>query len=157
MARESKFNFILAHQVTKIFAEDREWRVTVMTKPQKAITFPSRHPETQMLVGKWLQFFVDTEKNTIGWKTFKEGELSDLSNCIQVKFSKTRGDSVVVRVPIAPVLKTLDITEGKTYKKLQVEKYKQTGYLNDGRPIYYITLDKPVKNYKKSEPENVKE
>lgn len=145
MPREHKFNFIPAHQVDKVFAENQELFVTVTTRPQKLITFPVNHPETRELIGKYLQFFVDTNKNIMGWKVFERGELGDLKWASVVEEQKVgKYSSVKVRAKVA--INAVDYEEGKSYKKLQVRKYKESGMLADGRITYYVEIERPKKS-----------
>ncbi len=106
------------------------------------MSFPSGNPEAKALIGKYLEWFVDTEKNVLGWKVFKDGELSDLKNASQVTEYVYKGKSII-RASVALPLKGLDYTDGMSYKKLEVQKYKQQGMLNDGKSINYIEIEKP--------------
>lgn len=142
MGREAKFNFIPAHQVSKLFADDREFKVTLRTKGAMMISFPSNHPETKNLVGKYLQFFVDTEKNTLAWKVFEHGTFTDLMECMPVRSNKTTGESFTINVSCSIALRNLTFEKDVIYKKLPVEKYGQQGMLNDGKKFYYITVPK---------------
>lgn len=149
MAREAKFNFIPAHLASTVIVGDRELAVTLYTKPQKAIAFPIHHPETRQLVGKYLQFFVDSGKNVLGWKVFDKGELADLKNAVQVVEYKSK-TSTSVKCSASLPMKNLDFMEGHTYKKLKVAKYKEQGMLNDGKTIYYIEIEKPDRKAKQN-------
>ncbi len=151
MAREATFTFIPAHQVDRIH-EGGEWTVTIMTKPAKAMSFPSKHPETISLIGKYLNFYVDQSKNTIAWKVFAKGDLADLTNAMPVRqheFKTGNSISSSVKVSITKALNALKFEEGKSYKKLIVKKYRPQGMLNDGKDYYYVKI--PLKGEKDDE------
>ncbi len=155
MAREAKFTFIPAHLAKKVISEDSGlWKASIYTNPQKVITFPSRHPETVNLIGKYVTFFVDIHKNTLGWKVFKQGELGDLTNAVAVRKTMTTGDSYTVKIPIANALNAMKFTQGNSYKALEVERYREQGMLNDGHEIFYVTIKEEKaekRTYKKRE------
>ena len=66
MARERTFNFILAHQIKPKMIEQSKRTVTINTT-QKYMLFSIKDPEARLMVGQYLQFFVDKEKNVLGW------------------------------------------------------------------------------------------
>ncbi len=146
MAREATFNFISAHLVNKTFTNGQTFNVTIMTHPGKVLSFPSNHPETRALIGKYLQWFVDTDKNVLGWKVFEKGELSDLNNASEV-VEYVSGKTRTVRASLALPMKGLSYEPKKSYLKLEVKKYRQQGMLNDGKAINYVEVERPKRKH----------
>lgn len=138
MAREKLFNFIPAHHAIIKLAPVIN-HVTIQVK-LRTMSFSSKLPENRALVGKYLQFYVDKEKNVLGWKVFTEGELSDLRHVNKV-IGYSTGTSMLIRTSITIPLKSLKTTT-RAYKHLPIEVYKSQDLLEDKKPYYYVTIPK---------------
>lgn len=139
---ESKFNFVPFHHAKSVVSDNQEFRVTVRSKKPALLSFPKNHPETKLLIGKYLQFFVDVEQNILGWKVFEKGTFGELMKCMPVKDYKT-GASRTTMISIAKPLRSL-MHGNATFKKIPVERYRNGGPMEDGKFIYYITIPKKV-------------
>lgn len=141
--KEKKFNFTPVHLMGR--PNEDGFTVTVVTAPQRQITFPAFHPETNVFIGKQLEFFVDTQKNALGWKVFEKGDLGSLINTHPVTtYENRRKDGTLtgrlVRVSANNAIKLLK-TNQKSFKKIPVHKYKETGLHGDGKTIYYVEIN----------------
>ncbi len=108
------------------------------------MTFSTKDGEAQYMIDKYLEFFVDTEKNVLGWKLFKNGSPDQLKYLRKVtQYETVSGDKTIriIRVPLGSTLKTLKHDQ-KSYKKLEIKKYKKTGLEADGETIYYVEIPK---------------
>lgn len=131
MPREAKFNFMPVHTIDT----HKNNKATVNVNKQGIITFSRQYVEENGLKGKYIKFYVDINKKTLGWQVISSfDELSDLKKKKEyrkITISKI-GSSIVSLVPI---LKKLN-PNGANYTKLTVDTYADTLF---GK-IYYIKL-----------------
>lgn len=139
--RPPKFNFIPAHHAAPKKHEISSRVVTVNTK-QASLFFSTLDPEAVLMVGKYLKFFVDKEKNTLAWKVFEKGELDDLKSAkiVEERIDEVTGKRRLIRVNISVPLKSLKYEPNQTFKKLKLNLYNSQEFLDDKKSYYYVTL-----------------
>lgn len=137
--RDKLFNFIPAHHAVPKEPVIADRLCTLQVKGNK-LTFSSKDPENRLLVGKYLQFYTDKEKNVLGWKVFTQGELSDLKHVNKVT-GYAVGSSMLITTSVAVPLKSLKV-DIKAYKQLKISMYKSQDILEDKKPYYYVTIPK---------------
>lgn len=129
--RPPKFNFI-PERLLKEPAKDSTYRVSIYS--QGTLVFPKDVVSIYELDGKYIRFYVDKEKRTVGWTLFENYEPSDnLEDARQLKANPN--GPIVVGIKKLLTLMGVDYTEG--FKGLEVGTYKTSLIENQ---VYYITL-----------------
>lgn len=139
--KQPKFNLTPAHQVTPKEIEKSKRTVTINTK-MGYMFFPIADAEAQMMVGKFLQFYVDVGKNVLAWKIFSEGKLDELEYMKKVEKYVHNGQDQCIKVSITKAMKTLSFAKGFVFKKLELGVYNSTELIGEDRHYYYVEIPK---------------
>lgn len=145
MAREATFNFIPASQMAN--HSDAELIVSY-NKTQRQLFFSSKSKEALDMIGKFVRFYVDVQKNTLAWHIFEKEKgfeaLTDLKEVKSIKIKTGPGGKyssikIIVQIPIEAI-RSLKIKPDGSYKKMVVKKYKPISLLTENQ-FYYISFN----------------
>lgn len=134
---EKRFNF-LGEELLGRSGNAFQYRVSI-TKVN-TIIFPKDVTDTFELDGKFIKFFVDVTKKTIGW-TIIEGktDLQELNSVRKINVSKLNGTATF---SIKKLLNAIKVNLGSCRRKIPVFQYKDILIGND---INYIELSDEIK------------
>lgn len=136
-----KFNFVPEKQLIKNI--EGSYEVSLYVKDIKRsgkdelekfvlLCFSKTTTNIYDLDGKFIRFYADKEKKTIGWSILEKAEgLAQLEGVRQIKAS-----SQGIRLGIAKLIKVIGV-KVESRKKIEVKKYESS---LQSHPIYYITL-----------------
>jgi len=133
MAREAKFNFMPVHTVDL----GNHSKAAVNINKRGILTFNRVYVKENGLKGKYIKFYTDITKKTLGWQIISTfDELSDIKKKKEYrKITTTKIGSAIIS--LVPILKKIN-PNGVNYTKLQVDTYIDTLF---GK-IYYVKLNK---------------
>lgn len=121
MSKEAKFHFMPVHNVDI----RKENKTTININKRGIITFSRRYVEENGLRGKYVKFYVDIDKKTLGWQVIGVfNELSDLKKKKEYRKIKTTGSGNST-ISLIPILKKIN-PDGNNYTKLTVDTYVDT-------------------------------
>ena len=128
--RQPKFNFILERQLSEDHQEGGFFTASI--GPLGAISFNQEYRTVYEINGKYITFYADIMKRTLGWK-FIEGktELIELNQARQII------DRPTLIISIVPILKSLGWQKGEKYLKVPIQIYKNKDVEGE---IHYIQL-----------------
>lgn len=122
--RPPQFNFVPAYQVTPKTIEQSKRTVTINTK-QSTLFFSITDPEAVVMIGKYVRFYIDVEKNVLAWKIFEKGEIADMKDIKQVEERSNKGRRTIIRAQIGTALRALKYPPNKSFKKLPLSPNKE--------------------------------
>lgn len=128
-----KFNFIPERQLSE--TKESEGGIFTVSINKAGLMVPKRdYVQTYELNGKYLRYYVDKEKQTIGWAIIAgDTNLEELSDARQVKIYE--GGSAVMSVKRLLTALNYKITD--SLKNLPIKIYKSTMIANE---IHYVEL-----------------
>lgn len=129
MPREAKFNFV---PLTSIADSLKEVKPTVTINPKGQIFFSKLFLE-KYGVNKFVRFFIDLDKNALGWNLYDSIDSFDKLGTKSLRCIKVNTSKVAV-LQIRDIIKHLKMPTEKV--KLPVEMYNDRMY-ND---IYYVVI-----------------
>lgn len=147
MAREASFSFIPA----ALLGNNTKVGLTVsIGLKTHFLTFSLKATGVEDLVGRYVKFYIDTQKNTLAWKLFdKENSLQALGDyhLIKEEILKNKGQvhgrQIRVYLP-ANIFHVLKFNpDSKKHLKLDVKTYKSQGLLEvENNEYHYVTIEK---------------
>ena len=131
MSREEKFSFIPENQIHPI---NSGYSYTITLMKNGSLYFPKEVLHIYDLEGRFIKFYADKEKKSIGWKLFdKETELEGLK-----KIRKIKKNSLGSYTPmIKKLLDYIGYEVKSTVSKIEVKTYKSSYFEGE---IFYIQL-----------------
>lgn len=133
----NKFNFI---PVYNLEVEEEKGNTVSISVKFGIISFSKNYIRNKKLDGKYVRFYVDKDKKTLGWRVVNEqGNLDVLKG---LKRIVPTGKDVIYRLSIKSILNKMGITDtSKSYTKLEVQEYIHNGGHLDGVIKYdYVTI-----------------
>lgn len=138
MSREAAFNFI---PVSQLGINTHKGLLVHLDKKNRFLTFSSKCIEAKDLIGHYLKFFVDKQKNVLGWRILEvEKGFEPLGDYFPIKeVSSTKYTQIKVYVPKV-VIDSLKFKDGTKYSNLGVKTYQPGGLLKE-QEYYYININ----------------
>lgn len=132
MSKEKLFNFTPAHHLIR---KEIKTQVSYNATTHFLSFIRKDNPAISGLVGKWIQFYADTEKKALAWSFAPKEYTSppELRGYTQIKDNASTVRAYIPK-PIVDALKML-----AHFKKFEVKTYKPTGY-SDNNHYHYIEL-----------------
>lgn len=145
MGPQPKFNFVPEKQLLR--STDPTYRVTIYSKNKidkktgekslvNNLVFTKEVVNVYELGGKFIRFYADKEKRTIGWSILGEHEAGPLEEIEGTKKVKVNSAGIAL-FGIGRLLKSVNITLTDNRKGLIVSTYRSSLH---SHPIYYIKL-----------------
>ena len=130
--RQPKFNFIPERQLSEGHQEGGFFTASISSIG--AISFNAEYKSVYELDNKYITFYVDTQKRTLGWKIIEgKTELIELNHARQLNAT----NKPVITVSVIPLLRTLGWSKGEKYLKVPIQIYKNKDVEGE---IHYIQL-----------------
>lgn len=145
MTREANFTFIPASQLGN---HSKVGLIASISLKQHFLSFGLKATDVELLIGKYVKFYVDTQKNTLAWKLFTKehsfdslGEYKEIKEVRMGKGDKKIGRQIRIQIPANAWHALKFNTEPKKHQKLEVKTYKPAGFLEDSE-FHYIVIEK---------------
>jgi hypothetical protein len=128
--RQPKFNFIPERQLSENHSESGFFTASV--GPLGAISFNAEYKVVYEIDQKYITFYADTQKRTLGWKIIEgKTELIELNQARQII------DKPSLSISIVPLLRTLGWQKEEKHLKLPISVYKNKDVEGE---IHYVQL-----------------
>lgn len=144
MARQAQFNFEPVHILVDMKKQSKlQKHVAALHVATGQLRISPSFIRDHALNGAFIKLYADVPKKVIGFKVFKEGDLSELNGFHQLKSKKYtpkngKYATEICTVSCVPLVKLLGLTE-KSYTKMPIQKYSSSMFEGD---IYYVELKK---------------